>query len=301
MRSQFERRGFGKSRQVRRALGRSVVTALVVCAALVGCSSGGSALPAATPMDAASQAATPISEPSASASAAPSRSPQATPPGDVPTAGNGSADVILAIGVVLPNPTRTPGATNPAVTQGTIHQTICVVGWTSTVRPPSSVTTALKIRQLASGYSFQGDMSTKDYEEDHLISLELGGSPTAEANLWPEPYGSPDGARVKDQLENKLHTLVCSGALSLANAQAAIATNWWSAYGSYVGSGSAVTPVAPAAPAPQAPVQAPAPPPAPVSGVPSGATALCKDGTYSYSAHHQGSCSGHGGVAQFYS
>jgi hypothetical protein len=31
-----------------------------------------------------------------------------------------------------------------------------------------------------------------------------------------------------------------------------------------------------------------------------GATALCSDGTCSYSAHHQGTCSHHGGVAQWY-
>ncbi|WP_290049543.1 DUF3761 domain-containing protein, partial [Amycolatopsis solani] len=29
---------------------------------------------------------------------------------------------------------------------------------------------------------------------------------------------------------------------------------------------------------------------------PSGATALCKDGSYSYSQHRSGTCSGHGGV-----
>ena len=29
---------------------------------------------------------------------------------------------------------------------------------------------------------------------------------------------------------------------------------------------------------------------------PSGATAQCKDGTYSYSQHRSGTCSGHGGV-----
>lgn len=34
--------------------------------------------------------------------------------------------------------------------------------------------------------------------------------------------------------------------------------------------------------------------------VPAGATAQCKDGTYSFSQHHSGTCSGHGGVAQWY-
>jgi uncharacterized protein YceK len=34
---------------------------------------------------------------------------------------------------------------------------------------------------------------------------------------------------------------------------------------------------------------------------PAGATAQCNDGTYSFSLHHQGSCSHHGGVAKFFS
>ncbi len=34
--------------------------------------------------------------------------------------------------------------------------------------------------------------------------------------------------------------------------------------------------------------------------IPKGATALCKDGTYSFALHHQGSCSHHHGVAKFY-
>lgn len=33
--------------------------------------------------------------------------------------------------------------------------------------------------------------------------------------------------------------------------------------------------------------------------VPSGATARCNDGTYSFSQHRQGTCSHHGGVAQW--
>jgi hypothetical protein len=146
---------------------------------------------------------------------------------------------------VLPDPKRTPGATNPAVTQATISTTICVSGWTATVRPSSTYTTALKERQLASGYAYQRDLNTADYEEDHLISLEIGGSPASELNLWPEPYHTPDGARVKDVIENKLHAMVCAGALTLATAQHAIATNWWSAYLNYVGTQPSTSSAAP--------------------------------------------------------
>jgi len=109
-----------------------------------------------------------------------------------------------------------------------------VFGWTATVRPPASTTTRLKVAQLASGYTYKGDTATGDYEEDHPISLELGGAPSAEANLWPEPYNAPEGARVKDRVENKLHALVCAGTISLATGQRAIATNWWVAYQTYV-------------------------------------------------------------------
>jgi Protein of unknown function (DUF3761) len=208
------------------------------------------------------------------------------------------AVVINTAGAVLPDPGRTPGATNPAVTQANIRSTICVSGWTATIRPDSDYTTSLKEQQLASGYAFHGDVSTADYEEDHLISLEIGGSPTSPLNLWPEPYNTPDGARTKDVVENKLNALVCGGTITLIAAQQAIAVNWWTAYTTYVGSGTApVVPPVTSAPAPPAPATTPAAAPA---GPPSGATALCNDGSYSYGAHHQGACSSHGGVRIFY-
>ena len=115
--------------------------------------------------------------------------------------------------VVLPSPTLTPGVTNPDVTQSNIRDTICVHGWTKTVRPPSTYTSALKVRQLAE-FNLPGPPSA--YQEDHLISLELGGNPTDPRNLWPEPY--PRASQV-DQVENDLNAKVCSGALSLAQAQ----------------------------------------------------------------------------------
>lgn len=139
----------------------------------------------------------------------------------------------------LPNAARTPGALNPAVTQATIHSTICTYGYTRKIRPPESYTYHLKVQQLHSGYAYNGDTYTGDYEEDHLISLELGGNPYSVKNLWPEPWkGSiaiPWNAGVKDRLENRLNSLVCSGALSLRSAQVQEATNWIAAYNKYIG------------------------------------------------------------------
>ena len=114
---------------------------------------------------------------------------------------------------ILADPTRTPGAVNPDVTQANIRQTICMHGWTRTVRPPVEYTNGLKVEQMRQ-YGETGDPSS--FQEDHLISLELGGAPTDPRNLWPEPY--PRASTV-DAMENELNAKVCSGELSLADAQ----------------------------------------------------------------------------------
>ena len=142
--------------------------------------------------------------------------------------------VKAALLVVLPISSVTPGAVNPAVTQANIKTTICTSGYTATIRPPANYTTGLKKWQLANTYKAFTDKNLGDYEEDHLISLELGGNPTDPKNLWPEPYANPNGARVKDQIEDKLHVLVCSNKMTLAMAQYLISTNWYSAYLQYV-------------------------------------------------------------------
>ena len=111
---------------------------------------------------------------------------------------------------VLP---RVPGVLNSDVTQATIGSTICVHGWTATIRPPVEYTNDLKVKQMRE-YGETG--SPSDYQEDHLISLELGGDPTDPRNLWPEPY--PRAADV-DRIENELNAKVCSGKLSLPEGQ----------------------------------------------------------------------------------
>lgn len=135
----------------------------------------------------------------------------------------------------LPDPGCTPGALNPQVTQATLYSTICRSGYASSIRPPESVTEPEK-QGSASAYGYTGSFSTGEY--DHLVPLELGGDPNDPANLWIEPNDNPNAtstSNAKDILENRLNNLVCSGQLPLATAQEAIASNWVTAYRTYVG------------------------------------------------------------------
>jgi hypothetical protein len=139
---------------------------------------------------------------------------------------------------VLPNSQFTPGAINPAVTQGNIQSTICVSGFTDSIRPPVSYTNKLKKIELAAGGSYFFEVAgfgsaLGNYELDHLISLQLGGNPTDVKNLWVEPY-SGNNARKKDVIETALKRLVCSNKMLLVDAQKAISTNWVAAYNKYV-------------------------------------------------------------------
>jgi hypothetical protein len=133
---------------------------------------------------------------------------------------------------IYPDPIRTPGATDPDITGDNVHETICNPRWsTRSIRPPAHYTDELKREQLQEYDDV--DTNPRDFEEDHLIPLELGGNPTDPKNLWPEPYEAsiPDGgARFKDKVESYLHKQVCEGSLNLEEAQREIATDWYSVY-----------------------------------------------------------------------
>ncbi len=88
----------------------------------------------------------------------------------------------------MPDPHYTPGALNAAVTQATIHKTICRPGYSGGIRPPASVTGPEKLASLRA-YGFR--QAAGNYEHDHLISLELGGAANGSRNLWPENGRSP--------------------------------------------------------------------------------------------------------------
>ena len=119
----------------------------------------------------------------------------------------------MHVPVVVASWTRTPGVLNPDVRQATIGETICAQGWTRTIRPSTEYTSQLKVEQMRE-YGLDGNPS--DYQEDHLISLELGGHPTDRRNLWPEPR--PHAEEV-DRVENQLNAQVCSGELTLTEGQ----------------------------------------------------------------------------------
>lgn len=126
---------------------------------------------------------------------------------------------------ILPDPKLTPG-----VALNVTKEEVCTPGYSKNARHVSVQTK----RQAYLEYGIKTHKSG-DYEVDHLISLELGGSNDIK-NLWPQSYKTkPWNAHVKDDLENKLHEMVCAGQISMADAQHAIATNWIDAYKKYVG------------------------------------------------------------------
>ena len=145
-------------------------------------------------------------------------------------------DPIAPRSEALPSLRLTPGAIDSRVTQANLNKTICRPGgYTRSVRPPEFYTERLKYRQvLQYGYA---DTRAWHYEEDHLISLELGGSAKNPKNLWPEPHYVVGGwgSYTKDELENRLHDLVCSRRIPLATAQRVIATDWIAAFKRYIG------------------------------------------------------------------
>jgi hypothetical protein len=140
----------------------------------------------------------------------------------------------------LPDPNCTPGAINQNVTQDNIQTTICKSGWTATIRPSSSYTNKLKVQSIQLyGYA---DTNLSNYEEDHLIPLEVGGNPMLVQNLWAEPHYGNYTSLNKDGFENYLNAMVCNGKMPLIQAQQEIATNWvqsWVAAGEPKGSAAA--------------------------------------------------------------
>jgi hypothetical protein len=128
---------------------------------------------------------------------------------------------------------RYPFVPDAALTPGAALEVsaadICVPGYSKRVR---NVPAEVK-REAYANYGVRTH-EPGEYEIDHLISLELGGSNSLR-NLWPQSFRThPWNAYVKDALENELHRRVCAGTIDLAKAQATISHDWVSAYRIYV-------------------------------------------------------------------
>jgi hypothetical protein len=156
------------------------------------------------------------------------RAPSSSPPPSAPVVApppstTQSAPAEQQGSPIQPDSQLTPGATLAVTTDD-----ICVPGYTQVVR---DVPAAVK-RQVYAEYGI-AHHAPGEYEVDHLISLELGGSNSIR-NLWPQSYRTqPWNAHVKDALEDELHRLVCSGQLDLKTAQHDIARDWIEAYKHY--------------------------------------------------------------------
>jgi hypothetical protein len=103
---------------------------------------------------------------------------------------------------------------------------LCPVAHTSARRN----VTAQEKKAVCMEYGISAAKCTgRNYEIDHIISLELGGSNDVK-NLFPQPWMPRPGAHEKDKVENWLHAQVCSDKITLHAAQAFIAKDWYRLY-----------------------------------------------------------------------
>lgn len=105
------------------------------------------------------------------------------------------------------------GVVDQNITQENIHQTICVPGYSKTVRPPASYTGKIKRQWLHPA------TNTRDYELDHILPISLGGSPRNKGNLYMQKWEGKCGARAKDKDEYRMYRAVCRGLVTLKEAQ----------------------------------------------------------------------------------
>lgn len=119
----------------------------------------------------------------------------------------------------LPDAACTPGAV-----VGVTKEQVCLPGYSTTVR---DVSERVK-NEVFAEYGITSH-TAGEYEVDHLVSLELGGSNDV-ANLWPEPADPRPGFHEKDKVENYMHAQICNGSMSLQDAQMQIAGNWLAVY-----------------------------------------------------------------------
>lgn len=131
---------------------------------------------------------------------------------------NGKSDISNEI---YPNKKLTPGD----VIQAATKDDICTPGYSSKIRDVSS---SIKL-QVYKEYNVSYPQKRGDYEVDHFVPLELGGSNDIK-NLWLEPASPTPGFHQKDIVENYLHKKVCDNKIDLKEAQDKIMSDWYKVY-----------------------------------------------------------------------
>lgn len=74
-------------------------------------------------------------------------------------------------------------------------------------------------------YGMQARAYGRTIEIDHIVPLELGGSNDI-SNLFPESGTGAASYHAKDQLENRIHDMLCAGHIRLRAAQTQMGVDW---------------------------------------------------------------------------
>lgn len=106
------------------------------------------------------------------------------------------------------------------------ERTICKPGYVKKAGRPTRATE----RQVCAEYGETHGCPGRGFKIDHLVPTELGGSDDIR-NLWLEPAGKPGhpGFQGKRMIEEVLRAEVCAGTIALAEAQAKLRADWYTA------------------------------------------------------------------------
>jgi hypothetical protein len=127
-------------------------------------------------------------------------------------------------GKLVPNQKLTPGATRQVA-----YEEICPAQ--DDDKDPA-VPTSMQ-QAVFKEYGVWRIARTREFQVDYLVNPQLGGTGEIR-NLWPQPYGPTLwNAHAKDDLEERLHQMVCSREIGISEAQHELATNWIAAYKKY--------------------------------------------------------------------
>lgn len=121
------------------------------------------------------------------------------------------------------------GSLSKSVTQGNIDKTVCVPGYSASIRPDVTITNKIKLKMIDNKKIPRSEISK--YQLDHIVPLSVGGAPLDINNFQLQPYfGEINNAKAKDAVEHKIHSDLCKGKISLVNAQNIFLENRWKFY-----------------------------------------------------------------------